>query len=115
MKPIDKNEIYNNLSDFLKSKGIDLTEGSATQQIQKGCNLLADSINLSQEGFARAKVELDKKLDQMRQVIHEKTAPKSSATTSTAGTPPPKAKTATSKARKTSHRKKAKSGKARSK
>jgi hypothetical protein len=38
--------------------------------------LLADAINLSQVGLSRAKVQVDRKLDQMRQVIHEKTAPR---------------------------------------
>jgi hypothetical protein len=112
MKPIDKNEIYNNLSNFLRSKGIELKDGSATQQLQKGCNILADSINLSQDGITRAKVEIDRKLDQMRQVIHEKTAPKSAAGASTTETPPPKAKSAKPRARKTASRKKAKSRKA---
>ena len=76
MKPIQRDEIYEHLSGFLKGKGIELKEGTYAESIQKGCTLLADAINLSQEGVSRAKVEGDKKLDQMRQVIHEKTAPK---------------------------------------
>ena len=75
MKPIQRDEIYEHLSGFLKGKGIELKEGTYANSIQKGCTLLADAINLSQEGVSRAKVEVDKKLDQMRQVIHEKTAP----------------------------------------
>jgi hypothetical protein len=79
MKPIKRDEIYEHLSGFLKGKGIELTEGSYSSGIEKGCTLLADAINLSQKGLSRAKVEMDKKLDQMRQAIHEKTAPKSKA------------------------------------
>jgi hypothetical protein len=77
MKPIQKDELYEHVSGFLKGKGVELKKGSYTNGIQKGCNLLADAINLSQKGISRAKVEVDKKLDLMRQVIHEKTAPKS--------------------------------------
>ena len=75
MKPIQKDELYDHVSGFLKGKGIELKEGSYAKGIQKGCTLLADAINLSQAGLSRAKVEVDKKLEQMRQVIHEKTAP----------------------------------------
>ena len=76
MKPLDKDELYQNLTGFLKGKGIELTDGSYSQGIQKSCSLLSDAINLGQQGLHRAKSGIDKKLDQMRQVIHEKTAPK---------------------------------------
>ncbi len=79
MKTIQRDELYEHLSGFLKSKGIELKEGSYTKGVQKGCTLLADAINLSQKGLNRAKGEVDKKLEQMRQVIHEKTAPKAKA------------------------------------
>jgi hypothetical protein len=80
MKPIQKDELFEHVSGFLKDKGIALKEGSYTKGIQNGCSLLADAINLSQQGLSRAKVEVDKRLDQMRQVIHEKTAPEKKAT-----------------------------------
>jgi len=83
MKPIEKDELYEHLSGFLKGKGIELKEGSYANVIQKGCTLLADAINLSQKGISRAKVGIDKKLDQMRQAVHEKTAPKPKAETQT--------------------------------
>ena len=76
MKPIDKKELYQHVGQFLKGKGIELTEGSYSKGIQATCSLLADAINLSQAGIEKAKTGLDKKLDQVRQVIHEKTAPK---------------------------------------
>jgi hypothetical protein len=76
MKPINKDELYEHLSGFLRARGVELKPGSYTQGIQKGCGLLTDTINLSQRGIQKARVQLDKKLDQMRQVIHEKTAPK---------------------------------------
>jgi hypothetical protein len=75
MNPIQKDELYENISQFLKTKGIELKEGSYTKGIHAGCSLLADAINLSQTGFERAKTGIEKKLDQVRQVIHEKTAP----------------------------------------
>ena len=76
MKPIEQNEMYEHLSQFLKGKGIDMKEGTYTRRIQKGCSLLTDAANLTQQGMKRAKTEIDKRLEQMRQVIHEKTAPK---------------------------------------
>jgi hypothetical protein len=85
MKEINKEEMFSNLKGFLKSKGIDLQEGSYSDGIRKGCDLLTDTVNLSQRTFDRAKDAMDKGLDQVRQTIHEKTAPK-----------PPTAPTATS-------------------
>jgi len=87
MNPIQKDELYENISQFLKNKGIDLKEGSYTKGIHAGCSLLADAINLSQTGIERAKTGIEKKLDKVRQVIHEKTAPKPPVATS----PPPPA------------------------
>lgn len=94
MNPIQKDELYDNISQFLKTKGIELKEGSYTKGIHAGCSLLADAINLSQTGLERAKVGiektregLEKKLDQVRQVIHQKTAPKPPVSASP-GTPP---------------------------
>src|SRR3974390_379433 len=78
MKPLNENELYHNLRGFLKGRGIELQEGSYARGIQKSCSLLSDAINLGQQGLGRAKTEIDKKLEQMRQVIHEKTAPKTS-------------------------------------
>lgn len=88
MKPIQKDELYANLSEFLKGKGIELKEGAYTKGIHAGCSLLADAINLSQTGFERAKSGLERKVDQVRQVIHEKTAPKRSANSRPAGRGP---------------------------
>jgi len=76
MKHIEKEELYQHLSEFLKTKGVELKEGSYTNFIHNGCKVLADAINLSQQGLRRAKSGLDQKLDRMRQVIHHKTAPK---------------------------------------
>lgn len=76
MKRLNQDELYQNLRGFLKAKGIELQEGSYARGIRKSCFLLGDAINLGQQGLGRAKVEIDKKLDQVRQVIHEKTAPR---------------------------------------
>jgi hypothetical protein len=90
MKRLDRNELYHNLSAFLSKKGIEFKDGSYTRRIQKGCSLLTDAINLTQEAAERAKAEMDKKLEQMRQTIHEKTAPKPPQTppSAEAQTPP---------------------------
>jgi hypothetical protein len=77
MKTIQKDELYEHLNGFLKAKGIELTEGSYAQTIQKGCSILADAINIGQKGVQKAKSGIDERLDKMRQVIHEKTAPRS--------------------------------------
>jgi hypothetical protein len=76
MKPIQKDELYAHLSQFLKAKGVEMKDGSYPRGIQKGCSILADAINLSQKGITQAKAQIDKNLDRMRQAIHEKTAPK---------------------------------------
>jgi hypothetical protein len=95
MKPIEKDEVYEHLRGFLRSKGIELQEGSYSQTIQKSCSILADAINLSQRGIEKAKTGIDQQLDKMRQVIHEKTAPKpqnaaaSKSTTASASAPTP--------------------------
>ncbi len=78
MKPIQKDELYQHLRGFLKNKGIEFKEGSYTKGIHAACSLLADAINLSQRGIERARTEIDKNVDRVRQVIHEKTAPKAS-------------------------------------
>ena len=78
MKPLEKDELYQNLQGFLKNRGVELKPGSYSLKIQKSCELLSDAINAGQHGLARAKVEIDNKLDQVRQVIHQKTAPPAS-------------------------------------
>ena len=88
MKTIRKDELYENLNQFLKSKGIELTEGSYTKGVHAGCSMLADAINLSQAGLERAKNELEKRFDQVRQVIHEKTARTRAANSRPAGRGP---------------------------
>ncbi len=75
MKTLEKNEIYDQLSGFLKVKGIELTQGSYSRGVEKICTALTEVINLGQRGVGKAKQEIDSKLDQVRQVIHEKTAP----------------------------------------
>jgi len=76
MKKIDDKELFRNLSEFLKGKGVELHEGPYAQSIQKGCEILADTVNLSQQAMERAREQMDKHLEQMRQIIHERTAPK---------------------------------------
>ena len=111
MKALNQDELFNNLKGFLKQRGVELQEGSYARGIQKSCSLLSDAINLGQQGLDKAKVGIDKKLDQMRQVIHEKTAPRASS-----ARPPKASETTTPGARKNSQtksrtRRKGKSGK----
>jgi hypothetical protein len=76
MKHIEKEELYAHVSNFLKVKGIELKEGSYSNFIHNGCKVLAEAINLSQQGVQRAKSGLNEKLDEMREIIHRKTAPR---------------------------------------
>jgi hypothetical protein len=75
MQTIKKDELFRNLGDFLKSKGIELNDGSYTTRIQQGCNLLSDAINATQKTVKKTKVQVDQALDQLRQTIHQRTAP----------------------------------------
>ena len=77
MNSIHKDELFAQVTQFLKTKGIDLQEGAYTSTIQKGCGVLADTINLSQQALERARAQVERELDNVRRVIHEKTAPKS--------------------------------------
>jgi len=95
MNEINKDEMFGNFKAFLKAKGVELQEGSYTNRIRKGCDILAESVNLSQRAFERAKDAMDQGLDQLRQTVHEHTAPKDE----TSGTPPPPPKAASSKSR----------------
>lgn len=83
MSKINKEEMFGHLKGFLKSKGIELQEGPYAQTIQQGCGLLTDAVNVSQDAFGRAKTKLDHGLDELRQTIHEKTAPKPPSAAST--------------------------------
>jgi hypothetical protein len=104
MKTLQEDELFQNLQGFLKTKGVELKDGSYVHKIQKSCSLLSDAINTSQQGLTRAKDEIDKKLAQLRQVIHEKTAPNAPAASSAAPPPatppqePPSARAAAAKA-----------------
>ena len=97
MKQIEKDEIYQHLSQFLKGRGVEMKDGSYVQQIQKGCSFLTDAVNLAQQGLERAKTEMDKRLEQMRQVIHERTAPRATPNPFGAGASQSKASTVKSK------------------
>ena len=76
MKTVNKDELFQNLSSFLKSKGIELKEGSYTHRVQSGCGLLADAVNATQKTVRTAKTKANQAIDQLRQSIHEATAPK---------------------------------------
>ncbi len=98
MSKINQDELFQHLSGFLKSKGIELQEGSYSTRIRKGCGLLTETINLTQETLGRAKSQVDAKLERMRQVIHEKTAPKTANRKAGSGNPGRKADGAAQKA-----------------
>lgn len=75
MNTINKDELFTNVREFLKTRGIELQEGSYSRTIQKGCQVLADTINLSQQAVDRARTEVQKTLEKVRHSIHQKTGP----------------------------------------
>lgn len=110
MKTIKKDELFESLGDFLKLKGVELKDGDYAQRIRQGCNLLTDAINGTQKTVRQARVEVDKKLDQLRQSLHEATAPKPPPATSAPNPPSadaPKTKKTQSKRVRSSARTKA--------
>ncbi len=76
MSEIKKEEMFGNLKNFLKSKGIEIQEGSYANGIRRGCDILTDTVNMSQRAFERTKTVVEQGLDQARQTVHEYTAPK---------------------------------------
>ena len=89
MTDIKKEEVFGNLKNFLKSKGIDIQEGSYANGIRKGCEIVTDTVNMSQRAFERTKVAVDQGFDKARQAVHQYTAPKTkpenAKTTASAG------------------------------
>ncbi len=85
MSAIKQEELFQHLSGFLRSRGIELQEGAYTRRIQQGCRIVTEAANLSQRAMQKTKAEVDKRLEQVRQVIHEKTAPRTAPPCSCAG------------------------------
>ncbi len=92
MKPIQSGELYQHLSSFLKTKGIDFQEGSYTRRVQKGCELLTKTINVTQETVEKAKAGVKTQLKKAKQVVHEKTAPDKPAKAKTPASAKPRPK-----------------------
>jgi hypothetical protein len=87
MKTIQNDELYENLRGFLQSKGIEFQTGGYPARIRQACARVTQAVNLAQKAAHKAKTEVDAGLEKMRQVIHEKTAPKPSPTPSPATGP----------------------------
>ena len=79
MKTIKKDELFKNFSEFLNAKGVELTDGDYARRINRACDLLTEAINGTQTAVKRARGEVDKKLTQLRQTIHEATAPRTTS------------------------------------
>ena len=89
MSTINKDELFSNIRQFLKTKGIELQEGSYARTIQKGCQVLTDTINLTQQAVERARSEVERNLERVRQTIHQKTAPRKASTATAPNTAAP--------------------------
>lgn len=79
MKKLKRNELFRNVSAFLAERGVELKDGSLTGRIRQGCDVLTDAVNLAQSGLAKAKAGVGAKVEHIRQVVHEKTAPQPAA------------------------------------
>ena len=109
MKKIDKNELYQHLRSFLKSKGVALEEGSYTKRLEQGCTLLTEAINTTQTGVERARVKVGGAVDNLRQTIHEATAPRAGASRASRPETPPAGQTKANAAKSSARKAKAKS------
>merc|ERR1711991_187893 len=82
MKQIKRDDLYRHLDLFLKDRGVELKKGSTlSKRLREGCVVLTDTINKTQSAIDRAKKEVDGKIDKVRGIIHEKTAPPKRQTT----------------------------------
>lgn len=79
MKTIKHNELYEHVTEFLRSRGIELKDGTFTRGIRRGCTLLTDTVNTAQQGIHKAKNQVETKVNEVRQAIHRKTAPRGAA------------------------------------
>ena len=75
MKNIGKDELYRNITEFLRSRGIELKDGAYAEHIRRGCGFLTEAINATQRTVKRAREGVDQKLAQLRRSIHEATSP----------------------------------------
>lgn len=91
MKTLKKNELLGHVTNFLKTKGIVLEDGSASTKLKTGCETITGIINQGNRSLKNVQKEVTAGVDKVRQVIHEKTAP--------APTPAPKAKKKTTKSK----------------
>jgi hypothetical protein len=73
MNEINKEEMFGHLKGFLKSKGIEIREGAYVEGIRKGCEILTETVNLSQRALERAKDAMEQGLDPVRETFHERT------------------------------------------
>jgi hypothetical protein len=88
MKKLRQNDLFNHIDQFLKDKGIEIREAAPLgSRLKTGCQLLTETINNAQGALGKARDHMDDHLDKMRNIIHEKTAPKK-----TSKTPPKRAK-----------------------
>ncbi len=103
MKQIKSGELFRSVRAFLKSKGIEVQDGSYAHGIRQGCEVLTNSINVSQRTLQRAKAAVGTGLNRIRETIHEKSAPGAakSGPVRKAASPKPKKSSAKRKTRKT--------------
>ncbi|MDG1890960.1 MAG: histone H1-like repetitive region-containing protein, partial [Verrucomicrobiota bacterium] len=95
MKKIKRGDLFRHIDLFLSDRGIELNQNTAlTQGLREGCHVLADTINKTQTAIGRARKKVGGKIDTVRSIIHEKTAPQQKQETPIEQTMKTKKKTA---------------------
>ncbi len=78
-KKLNQDELYRNMESFLKSKGIEIKDTVFWgKQLKTGCRLLTEGVNHAQSAIETARTTMEGQLEKMRDVVHRKTAPKTS-------------------------------------
>lgn len=80
MKKLGKDDLYQHVNQFLKEKGIEIQDAAPLGKgLQKGCQVLTETINSAQTTLEKASNRMDRGIDKMRDIIHKKTAPRKKA------------------------------------
>ena len=82
MKKLRQNDLFKHIDKFLKDQGIEIREAAPLgSRLKTSCQILTDTINHAQGTLGKARDHMDDHLDKMRNIIHEKTAPRKPSAT----------------------------------
>lgn len=75
MKTLKKGELFRSVKKHLEANGVILEKGEASDKLRAGCALLTAVATKGQSSFQTAKNAVTEQIDNLRQTIHDKTAP----------------------------------------